>query len=206
MVNYAQPIKENSIMDIQEKLHERRTVSLSNDINREQADKIRKKLLEFEIESDKEIYLLIDSTGGETQAAFSICDLISCLKAPVTGIVLGRCSSAAVTILQSCNKRCALKHTFFFLHFISVSFNFSAHLSDEEIEALFERRRYEGKDQQAKSEQLIATRTGKTVEEIRKLMLDGDVLDARLSAGEAMIYGLIDEIIENPKELLAERK
>ena len=193
-------------MDVQEKLNERRIITLSNDINREQSDKIRKKLLEFEIESDKEIYLLIDSNGGDTQSAFSICDLISCLKAPVTGIVVGRCSSAAVTILQSCKKRHALKHTFFFLHFVSVSFNFSIHLSDEEIKAIFERRRYEGKDQQAKSEQLVAARTGKSVDDIRKLMREGDVLDARLSAEEAIAYGLIDEIIESPKELLAERK
>jgi ATP-dependent Clp endopeptidase proteolytic subunit ClpP len=193
-------------MDIQEKLHERRIVALSDNINSEQADKLRRKLLEFELESDREILLIIDSDGGGTASALSICDAISCLRAPITGIVVGECSSMAVVVLQMCAKRKALKYARFLLHFLSTNFSFSNHLSDEDIEKLYRRRLVEGRNGQIYSEQVIAGRTGKPVEEIRELMLDGDTLDARLNAEEAKKLNLIDEIIDDPKGLFSQQK
>jgi ATP-dependent protease ClpP protease subunit len=89
----------------------------------------------------------------------------------------------------------------FLLHFINTEVEFSFHLSEQEIRALFERRYLEGQDAQRKSEQLIAARTGKPVHEIRDLMHTGDSLRVRLNAEEAASIGLIDEIIPDPKGL-----
>ena len=191
-------------MDIEDKLQERRILTLGDNINRHQADSLREKLMQLELESDKKIFLLIDSNGGDAAPGFAIYDLITCLRAPVIGIVVGRCSSMAVTILQACEKRIALKHASFFLHCISVTFSFSYHLSDEEIGVLFERRRFEGRESQMKSEEVLASRAGRSVEDIWKLMRDGDVLDARIGSDEAKANGLIDEITENPKEFWGE--
>jgi ATP-dependent Clp protease protease subunit len=88
-------------MDVLEKLQERRTVTLNDNINQEQAANLGHRLLELALESDEEIRLLIDSDGGNVQPALSICDVIASIKAPVIGIVIGRCFSMAVVILQA---------------------------------------------------------------------------------------------------------
>ena len=114
--------------------------------------------------------------------------------------------SLAVVVLQVCGKRKALKHARFLLHFISTTFSFSHHLSHEDVERLFRRRYLEGKGWQAYSEQVIAGRTGKPLDEIRQLMLEGDKFDARLNAEEAKTLNLIDKIIDDPRGLFSEQR
>lgn len=80
-------------MNVLEELQDRRTVTLTNSINEAQAADLRHRLMELGFASDNEIRLLIDSNGGATQCSLSICDMISCLQAPVTGIVVGQCFS-----------------------------------------------------------------------------------------------------------------
>lgn len=111
----------------------------------------------------------------------------------------------AIAVLQACKDRLALKHATFLLHFNSTRFVFSHHLSRQEIMAQFERYYIEGETEQSKSEQLIATRTGKTIADIRTLMYGGNLLDARLSAEEALSNNLIDRIIEDPKGLFTKK-
>jgi ATP-dependent protease ClpP protease subunit len=99
-----------------------------------------------------------------------------------------------------------LKHARFLLHFLSTTFTFSHHLSDEDIEKLFRRRHLEGRNWQAYSEKVIADRIGKSLNEVRQLMLDGDKIDARLNAEEAKALNLIDEIIDDPKGLFSKKE
>lgn len=192
-------------MDIIERLHGQRTVVLTDCIDEEQTTSLLNKLLEFNLDSHREIRLLINSNGGQTQPALSICDIISSIVSPVTGIVINRCFSMALVILQTCKKRLALKHALFLPHFTTTNLHFSHLLSEEDIRALFERRYLEGRNTQRKSERLIASRSGMSIREIRRLMRDGDVLGAQLSAEEARTVGLIDRIIENPKWLFAKK-
>ena len=91
----------------------------------------------------------------------------------------------------------ALKHAVFVLHHTSTTVKFSHHFSREKNLALFERSFLEGEDIQRKSERLIASRSSKSIEEVRKLMHDGDELDARMHAAEAKEFGLIDQILED---------
>jgi ATP-dependent protease ClpP protease subunit len=185
-------------MDVLEKLQERRTVTLNDNINQEQAANLGHRLLELALESDEEIRLLIDSDGGNVQPALSICDVIASIKAPVIGIVIGRCFSMAVVILQACKKRMAAEHATFFLHHASSTFTFSQDLSEKEVRTLFNRCYLESKNSQAASEQVITSRTGRSAKDIQKMMHDGDALSARLNVEEAKAAGLIDGIIDNP--------
>lgn len=191
-------------MDVFEKFCEKRIITVGR-ITPEFADKIGAALIKLSMEStDKEIRFLIDSGGGSVASTLSTCDLIKSLHTPVTGIVLGECFSMAVTLLQACGRRLAVQHARFLLHFASTNFEFSHQLSDEEIRKLFERRLIEGRRGQTQNEHFLATRTGRTVEEIRRLMWEGDEVDAKLSAYDALKIGLIDDIIEDPSGLFEE--
>jgi ATP-dependent Clp protease protease subunit len=192
--------KDNKIL---ERLYGRRIVLLGSDIKQGVADEVRAKLLEMALESKEEIRLLIDSNGGYSESSLSICDTIACLEAPVTGIVIGKCYSMAVTVLQCCKKRLSLPNATFLLHYISSHFDISYHLPEVDFRAILERRIEEGRANQLKNERIIANRTGLSIEVVRKLMRDGDVLDSHLSAGEAKMYGLIEQIVEDPTIVFA---
>ena len=191
-------------MNVLEELQGRRTVTLTSGINEKQAGDLRHRLLELDLASGQEILLLIDSDGGYAHPAFSVYDMISSLRSPVTGIVVGQCYSMATVILQACGKRMALENATFFLHFINSELEFSHRLPKKKIRALFERRYREGRDSQRKAERVIAARAGRPAKEIRKLMRAGDELQARFCADEAKKIGLIDGIIENPRGLFAQ--
>jgi ATP-dependent Clp protease protease subunit len=62
----------------------------------------------FNVSSQEEITLYIDSNGGNHFAERNLCDVISALPAPVVGLVTGEASSAAFGVLQACKRRVAL--------------------------------------------------------------------------------------------------
>ncbi|HUC02177.1 MAG TPA: ATP-dependent Clp protease proteolytic subunit [Candidatus Paceibacterota bacterium] len=192
------------INDIAKKLQGQRTVFLLDNIDHDRAEKVCQMLIGLALESDKEIRLIVDCDGGNASPAFSICDTIASIRVPVIGVVMGNCWSMAVPILQSCSRRVASPHSVFLLHCIKTSFDFSHSLPKKTIRAIFERRLLEGRDWQVRFERFIAKRAGKSQAAIRKLMCDGDVLDARLSAEEALAHNLIDEIID-PKSVFVRK-
>lgn len=141
----------------------------------------------------------INSPGGDIEASFLICNYMQILPAPVHGIVTGRCDSAAVVVLQCCQKRLALEMTSFLLHFGKSSF------AGIDIEPDQERTIQNIREEQFKVmshyERILASRTGKTVDDIKNLMRDGSKYSRRLDAAEAKDLGLIDEIVTDFKLL-----
>jgi ATP-dependent Clp protease protease subunit len=95
-------------MDVLRELQGRRTLMLPCRIDEKIATDLRYRLLELSLESDEEIRLVIDSDGGYSEPSLSITDMIASITAPVIGIVIGKCYSMAVVILQACRKRLAL--------------------------------------------------------------------------------------------------
>ena len=65
-----------------EKFLKTRQILMSGEVNEELAEKIVRQLLILESDSDKPIYLYIDSPGGDVDAGFAIFDTIRFINAP----------------------------------------------------------------------------------------------------------------------------
>lgn len=113
------PQKNQHIID---GLMKRRTVALSGEINRSSITKLTGQMLALQLESNERINLIIDSGGGNIISALNLCDLITdLLTAPVRGIALGDCGSAATFIMLHCAERYATKYSRFLIHSATVN-------------------------------------------------------------------------------------
>lgn len=100
-----------------EKMMGRRTVALSGTITQDSMTEVGKRLLNLQAISAEPINLLMDSGGGDIYAALKLCDMMNfLLSAPVTGIAVGECGSAATVIMLHCTKRAATPHSRFLVH------------------------------------------------------------------------------------------
>ncbi|MCR4322908.1 MAG: ATP-dependent Clp protease proteolytic subunit [Candidatus Azambacteria bacterium] len=168
-----------------------RVICLNERVNDGEASRISEALILLNAEGDAPITLYINSNGGNTDAGFSIYDMLQHSVAPVTGIVQQKAYSAASVVLQGCHTRKALKHAQLLIHNGSITM-------DKEFDALgpdLEREVLEVINKCIKKRTIMydiyAQRTGKSVEEIEEICLAGK----ELSADEAKDIGLIDEVI-----------
>jgi ATP-dependent protease ClpP protease subunit len=100
----------------------RRTVVLNGEITTESMGTLGNQMLTLQMESSERIDLIIDSGGGNIIAALQLCDLITNLMtAPVRGIALGDCGSAATFLMLHCAERCATKYSRFLIHSATLS-------------------------------------------------------------------------------------
>ena len=177
--------KPQSEPQMQEKLLKTRSILLSGEINKESADEIIKQLLVLEGESDDPIKLYINSPGGDVDAGYAIFDMVRFISAPVTMVGMGLVASAAVLVLLAvpAERRVALPNSTYLIHQPMSGMRGVA--TDIEIHAQYlERLR-------AKLDSLIASETGKSVEEVAN---DTD-RDHWLTSDEALTYGLVSRIV-----------
>ncbi len=177
--------KPQSEPQMQEKLLKTRSILLSGEINKESADEIIKQLLVLEGESDDPIKLYINSPGGDVDAGYAIFDMVRFITAPVTMVGMGLVASAAVLVLLAvpAERRVALPNSTYLIHQPMSGMRGVA--TDIEIHAQYlERLR-------AKLDSLIASETGKSVEEVAN---DTD-RDHWLTSDEALHYGLVSRIV-----------
>lgn len=165
---------------------------LEDGLLREIADQI----MALNAESDEDIKILINSSGGDMISVFYLFDCISLSKSKVIGVVCGNCHSAAIILLQACHERLAATHSLFLFHFVRNS-NFSFRVDEKESEI---RRRLSrdisiGRKIQKEKEIILSSRTGLTIKDLRRLMADGEKNDTRLTAVEALRYNIIDGIV-----------
>lgn len=187
-------------------LMERRTVTISGKINNDIINDVGSRMLALQMRSPAPINIVFDSGGGSVYAALRLCDLIhSLITAPVHGIAMGICGSAATFIMLHCQKRISTPHSRFLIHSgtrseITIPVNQS---TSEHLEQLL-------KDTRATEEivtRLYMTRltpkawaNGNTSEEekrvfVQKLISRGDQpFDQWFSAEHALEIGLIEEI------------
>lgn len=176
----------------QEKFLKTRQVILSGEINKDLADKIVRQLLILEADdSEKTIYMYIDSPGGDVDAGFAIFDIIRFIKAPVVLIGMGLIASAATLVLLAVpkEKRVGLPNSRYLIHQPMSGMNGVA--TDIEIHAK------EMEKTRAILNKLIADETGTPIEQVTK---DTD-RDYWLDAEESVKYGLISKVIKNRSEL-----
>jgi len=93
-------------------LREKRVFPLVGEINKNTAEELRDNIVVSSLaDPQKEIYLLIDSFGGELEPSLYTHDLIKSVPNPVVGIVNGRCHSAALVVYAACTKRLSINAT-----------------------------------------------------------------------------------------------
>ena len=167
-----------------EKFLKTRQIILSGEVCKELAEKIVKQLLILEADSDKPIYVYIDSPGGDVDAGFAIFDTIRFINAPVYTIGMGLVASAGALILLAAPKerRLGFPNSHYLIHQPSSGMKGVA----AEIAKTKE-----------KINKIIAEETGTSLDKVSK---DTD-RDYWLNAEESVSYGLISRVISKRSDL-----
>lgn len=155
-------------------------------------NEVNKELLKYAIEFDWEppnIYLHINSSGGDLLAAFSTVDAIRNSRIPIISIVEGSAASAATVMSMVCHKRYITENSFMLIHQLSTGIY--------------------GKYEEIKDDYLNDT---KFMERLYKLYRDHTKMnDAKIKtilsrdiwwdANECITNGLVDDIWNSPSIL-----
>ncbi|AVQ36779.1 MULTISPECIES: ATP-dependent Clp endopeptidase proteolytic subunit ClpP [Staphylococcus] len=173
--------------DIYSRLLKDRIIMLGSQIDDNVANSIVSQLLFLQAQdADKDIYLYINSPGGSVTAGFAIYDTIQHIKPDVQTICIGMAASMGSFLLAAGakGKRFALPNAEVMIH--QPLGGAQGQATEIEIAAnhILKTR--------AKLNQILAERTGQSIEQIEK---DTD-RDNFLSANEAKEYGLVDQVME----------
>jgi len=172
--------------DIYSRLLKDRIVFLGSAIDGQLANSITAQLLLLAAEdSEKDIYMYINSPGGETTAGFAIFDTMQYIKPKVHTICTGFAASFAAILLLAGTKgyRFALPNSEIMIH--QPHGGAQGQASDIAISA----KRI--LDTRSRLNRIAAERTGQPLERIEKDM-DRDTF---MSAEDALAYGIIDKVI-----------
>ncbi|MGO2629101.1 MAG: ATP-dependent Clp endopeptidase proteolytic subunit ClpP [Enterococcus italicus] len=176
--------------DIYSRLLKDRIIMLSGQVTDDLANSIISQLLFLDAQdSEKDIYLYINSPGGSVTAGLAIYDTMNFVKADVQTIVMGMAASMGSFLLTAGKKgkRFALPNAEIMIH--QPLGGAQGQATEIEIAArhiLKTRKRLNN---------ILAERTGQPLEVIEK---DTD-RDNFMTAQEAKDYGLIDQILVNKK-------
>ncbi len=191
MTNYVPIVVEQTnrgerSYDIYSRLLKDRIIFLSGEINDAMADLIVAQLIFLESEDpDKDIYMYINSPGGQITSGMAIYDTMQYIKCDVSTICIGMAASMGAFLLAAGakGKRKALPNSEIMIH--QPLGGAQGQATDIEIQA-----RHIIKTKQ-KMNEILSARTGQPIETVEK---DTD-RDNWMSAQAALEYGLIDEII-----------
>ena len=166
--------------DIYSRLLKDRIIMLSGEVNDQMANSVIAQLLFLDAQdSEKDIYLYINSPGGVITSGLAMLDTMNFIKSDVQTIAIGMAASMASVLLAggTKGKRFALPNSTILIHQPSGG----AQGQQTEIEIAAE----EILKTRRKMNQILADATGQTIEQIN------------MSAQEAKDYGLIDDILVN---------
>ncbi len=175
--------------DIFSRLLNDRIIVLSDEVNDATASIVVAQLLFLESQdSEKDIYLYINSPGGSITSGMAIYDTMQYVKCDVSTICVGMAASMGAVLLAggAKGKRIALPHSEIMIHQPLIGGGLSGQCTDIKIHSdhLVKTR--------DKLNKILAHDTGKTIEEIA----EATERDNYLSAQEAVEFGLIDKVIE----------
>ena len=176
--------------DIYSRLLKDRIVFVSGIIDDNLANSVVAQLLHLEGEdSERDIYMYINSPGGIISSGLAIYDTMQYIKPKVSTICIGQAASMAAVLLAagSPGKRTALPNSRIMIH--QPLGGFEGQASDIEIQAkeiLYLRERMN---------QILHSHTGQDIKKIREDTERNYYMDAM----EAKNYGIIDEVIDHRK-------
>ena len=164
-----------------------RIVWLGSEVRDENANEICAKILLLAAEdSEKDIFLYINSPGGSITAGMAIYDTMQYVPNDIVMVGIGMAASMGQFLLSSGakGKRYATPNTRVLLHQPAGGFGGTASDIQTQAELIMSMKR--------QLAAITAQQTGKTVDQV---MLDGD-RDRWFTAAEALEYGFIDQIQE----------
>jgi ATP-dependent Clp protease protease subunit len=172
--------------DIYSRLLNERIIFLGTPIDDQIANLLIAQLLHLESEDpDKDIFIYINSPGGQVYAGLAIYDTMQFIKPDVQTICVGIAMSMGALILAggTKGKRMALPNSKILIH--QVSGGFQGQGTDIEIQAR------ETIALKRRLEEIISQHTGKDIDEVSKDM----ERDYYMTSEEAKSYGIIDNVI-----------
>ncbi len=172
--------------DIYSRLLKERVIFIVGPIEDHMANLVVAQLLYLESENpEKDINIYINSPGGVVTAGMAIYDTMQFVKPDVSTMCVGQAASMGALLLASgaAGKRYALPHSRVMIH--QPLGGFQGQASDIDIHA---REILKMRDS---LNRILQKHTGQALETIEA---DTD-RDKFLSAGEAMTYGLVDEVL-----------
>jgi ATP-dependent Clp protease protease subunit len=172
--------------DIFSRLLKDRILFIGTPIDDAESNLVIAQLLFLEAEDpDKDIHLYVNSPGGSVTAALAIYDTMQYVKPAIETICMGQAASGAALLLAAGakGKRFALPHARIMIH--QPYGGAQGQSTDIQIQAKEILRMREELDR------IISLHTGQPLERVEK---DSE-RDFFMSAPEAKVYGLIDEVI-----------
>ena len=174
-------------------LMEKRMLLLGGPILEKKVNELREQIITLNLKGEEEIKLVICSEGGDSDPSLWLFDMIKSSKAPITGIINGECASMALVVLQACQKRLSTKHSMFFTHMLSLTITFSLY---DDFKEKIKRRVKKAQENQIHIENILIQRTGKSHDEIMKLIEEGEKYKTPISAQKAKKLNFIDKVID----------
>lgn len=175
--------------DIYSRLLKERIIFLHEPVDDNLANLIISQLLFLEAEdSERDIYLYINSPGGSVTAGMAIYDTMQFVQSKVSTICMGQAASMGAFLLCAGEpgRRYSLPNARIMIH--QPLGGVQGQATDIEIQAkeILRMKEY--------LNQILADRTGQKLDKIKK----DTERDYFMSADEAKTYGLIDEVITKP--------
>ena len=183
--------------DIYSRLLKDRIIFIGSGIDDHLANLIIAQLLFLESdEPDQDIYLYINSPGGQVSSGMAIYDTMQYIKPDVQTICIGQAASMGALLLTAGapKKRFALPHARIMIH--QPSGGFQGQHTDIEIQAK------EITRIRAILDSIMAKHSGKSVSQVNK----DTERDHYMTGDEAKTYGLIDNVISERKEVKKDDK
>jgi ATP-dependent Clp protease protease subunit len=175
--------------DIYSRLLNERIIFLGTPIDDGVANLVIAQLLHLESEDpDKDIYLYINSPGGDVYSGLAVYDTMQFVKPDVSTIGIGMAMSMGALLLAggAAGKRMALPNAKVMIHQVWTG-GFGGQATDIEIRAR------ETLSLKRRIEEIIAKHASQELEKVTKDM----ERDYFLSSQEAKDYGIIDRVIEH---------
>jgi ATP-dependent Clp protease, protease subunit len=183
--------------DIYSRLLKDRIIFIGSQIEDHMANLIIAQLLFLESdEPDQDIYLYINSPGGQVSSGMAIYDTMQYIKPDVQTICIGQAASMGALLLTAGapKKRFALPHSRIMIH--QPSGGFSGQHTDIEIQAK------EITRIRSILDGILSKHSGKDVDQVNK----DTERDHYMTGEEAKAYGLIDSVISDRDEALKSDK
>lgn len=180
---------------VEDLLLKHRRVFLSAPVDDKSANDIIRKLWYLELtDPGKPILFVINSPGGAVDSGFAIWDQIKLMTSPVTTLITGLAASmgSVLSLVAEKGRRFATPNSRIMIHQPSIHGVIRGQATDLEIHA---------KEILKTRDSLISLyvdATGKDAATIEKA-LDRDTW---LSAKEALAFGLLDKVVDSPKDIV----
>lgn len=177
---------------VYQRLLKERIIWLGGEVRDDNANAICAQLLLLAAEdTDRDIYLYINSPGGSVTAGMAIYDTMQYIKPDVVTVGMGLAASMGQFLLTAGapGKRYITPHTRVLLHQPLGGAGGSATEIRINADLIL------GMKKELAA--ITASRTGKTVEQVEA---DGD-RDHWFTAQEALEYGFVDRVIDSPQEI-----